>query len=53
MSEAAGSRPIAVSQAWYRDLGIDRDDDLWTIPSAKGPNLHSLQPDPPELGAMS
>ena len=36
MSDAAGSRPIAVSHAWYRDLGIDRDDDLWTIASPRG-----------------
>ena len=44
MSDAAGSRPIAVSQAWYRDLGIDRDDDLWTIPSAKGPTYVRFKP---------
>ena len=44
MSDAAGSRPIAVSQAWYRDLGIDRDDDLWTIPLAKGPTYIRFKP---------
>ena len=44
MSDAVRSRPIAVSQAWYRDLGIDRDDDFWTIPSAKGPTYIRFKP---------
>lgn len=44
MSDTVGSRPIAVSQAWYRDLGIDRDADLWTIPSAKGPTYIRFKP---------
>ena len=44
MRDAVGSPPIAVSQAWYRDLGIDRNDDLWTIPSAKGPTYIRFKP---------
>ncbi len=44
MSDAAGSSPIAVTRPWYRDLGIDRDDDLWTIPSAKGSTYIRFNP---------
>ena len=44
MSDAVGSRPIAVSQAWYRDLGIDRDDDLWTIASPRGRTYIRFKP---------
>ena len=44
MSDAVGPRPVAVSQAWYRDLGIDRDDDLWTIASLRGRTYIRFKP---------
>ena len=44
MSDAVGSRPIAAAQAWYHDLGIDRDDDFWTIAAPRGRTYIRFKP---------
>ena len=44
MSDTVGSLPIAAPQSWYHDLGIDLDDDFWTIPSARGPTYIRFKP---------
>ena len=44
MSDTAGSPALAVPQSWYRHLGIDPDDDFWTIPSARGPTCIRFKP---------
>ena len=44
MSDTVGSPVVAVPQSWYRHLGIDPDDDLWTIPSARGRTYVRFKP---------
>ena len=44
MSDTVGSLSIPTPQSWYHDLGIDRDDDYWTIPSTRGPTYIRFKP---------